>query len=275
MLELINRIQTSVPDASVRPFSMISSCGEQKLRNVPIVKPLFILVLEGHKQLGAPRTVECNAQQFVLLSADCTVTMRNIPKSNSYLALIIEFEPEDFEGLPVSGNRIVEPVIGDLSPALTSCLEQFVNLDSWAPKPLWAMRRKELLVLLHQLGISNVASLKGKQGLSYKLHELFCSSGFRDLSLAQICKHLAVSESTLRRRLKEEGGKGAATSVTAIKDRARFGLSLHLLQSTKLPISHVAEQCGYSSQSRFTERFKAHYGMTPSELRKTQVAFSG
>jgi transcriptional regulator GlxA family with amidase domain len=56
-----------------------------------------------------------------------------------------------------------------------------------------------------------------------------------------------------------------------IKDRARLSLGLHLLQTTVEPIGIVAEKCGYHSQSRFTERFKTHFGLTPSELRKTKM----
>jgi AraC-like DNA-binding protein len=75
-----------------------------------------------------------------------------------------------------------------------------------------------------------------------------------------------MSESTLRRKLKLEG-----TSVQEVKDQARLGLGLHLLQTTRQPISLVAEKCGYLSQSRFTDRFKKRFGLTPSELRKTKM----
>ena len=70
-----------------------------------------------------------------------------------------------------------------------------------------------------------------------------------------------------RRKLKSEG-----TSVQEIKDLARQSLGLHLLQTTRDTIGLIAETCGYQSQSRFIERFKKRFGLTPSELRNTKVA---
>ncbi|MFW3298430.1 helix-turn-helix domain-containing protein, partial [Enterobacter quasiroggenkampii] len=39
------------------------------------------------------------------------------------------------------------------------------------------------------------------------------------------------------------------------------------LQSTRLPIGEIALQCGYLSSSRFTARFRQHYGCLPKTLR--------
>jgi AraC-like DNA-binding protein len=75
-----------------------------------------------------------------------------------------------------------------------------------------------------------------------------------------------MSESTLRRKLKVE-----STSVQEIKDSARLGLGLHLLQTSQHSIGIISDKCGYQSQSRFTERFKKQFGLTPSELRKTKM----
>lgn len=56
-----------------------------------------------------------------------------------------------------------------------------------------------------------------------------------------------------------------------IKDQARLGLGLHLLQTTHYSIVLIAEKCGYKSQSRFTDRFKERFGLTLSELQKTKM----
>lgn len=95
---------------------------------------------------------------------------------------------------------------------------------------------------------------------------MFCSQDFHELSIAHICNQLAMSESTLRRKLNSEG-----TSVQEIKDQARLGRGLHLLQTTRDSIGLIAEKCGYQSQSRFTGRFKGRFGLTPSELRNTKT----
>ena len=84
--------------------------------------------------------------------------------------------------------------------------------------------------------------------------------------LSLIASNLFMSASTLRRKLKTEGN-----NIQDIRNRARLGYGLHLLQTTQFHIGNIAEQCGYQSQSRFTEQFKLLFGMTPREIRKTKM----
>jgi AraC-like DNA-binding protein len=156
--------------------------------------------------------------------------------------------------------------IGEVTPVIKNCLQQFVESTRWAPETLWSLRKRELLVLLYHLGYQNLVSMMGKPKVSHQVHELCQESEFDKLTNEYICQQLAMSESTLRRKLKKEG-----TNIQAIKDRAKLGLGLHLLQTTTSPIGIIADKCGYHSQSRFTDRFKSHFGLTPSELRKTKV----
>lgn len=79
-----------------------------------------------------------------------------------------------------------------------------------------------------------------------------------------------MSASTLRRKLKSEGN-----TIQDIRIRSRLGHGLHLIQSSQLNIGNIAEQCGYQSQSRFTEQFKLLFGMTPREIRKSKMSDSG
>ncbi|MFT5997355.1 MAG: AraC-like DNA-binding protein [Glaciecola sp.] len=44
-----------------------------------------------------------------------------------------------------------------------------------------------------------------------------------------------------------------------------------MLQTPQDSLDMIAEKCGYQFQSRFTDRFKARFGLTPSELRKTKM----
>ncbi|MFT5895701.1 MAG: AraC-like DNA-binding protein [bacterium] len=248
------------------PFSVYSSVYEQKILNVPVSKPLLIVVINGDKHLGQQREVVCRAGQFIFLSDSPAVHMRNIPIDNSYYALLIEFDYEDFADLPAHEAKSAEYILGDTTASLQQCLQQFIDCCAWAPEAILALRRKEILLLLYHLGYVGVISMMGKPKLSHKIHDLFHERNFQELSLDSICDHFAMSESTLRRKLKSED-----TSLKALKDNARLGFSLHLLQTTSHPIGLIAEKCGYSSQSRFTERFKTHFGLTPSSLRKTKL----
>jgi AraC-like DNA-binding protein len=266
MDNLLNSINSISSDLSELPFSVYRSVHEQKLLNVPIAKPLLIVVISGDKVLGENNEIICHSGQFVFLSDSPSINMRNIPKNNAYFALLIEFNYEDFEDVPSSDAKKSDYFIGETTLALKKCLQQFIESADWAPEKILSIRKKEILMLLSYLGHTDVVSMMGKQKISHRLHDLFHTKNFHDVTMHHICQHLAMSESTLRRKLILEG-----TSVQDIKDRARLGFGLHLLQTTGESIGIIAEKCGYHSQSRFTDRFKAHFGLTPSGLRKTKV----
>lgn len=266
MDKLLDSIKKAISERGELPFSVYSSVHEQKLLDVPIAKPLLIVVISGDKELGKNNEIRCQSGEFIFLSDSPSINMRNIPKDNAYFAMLIEFSYEDFDGIPNVGTEKAEYFIGEVALALEKSLQQFVECAAWAPKNICALRKKEILMLIYHLGYTDVVSMMGKQKISHRIHDLFHEKNFHDVTTDYICKRLAMSESTLRRKLISEG-----TSVQDIKDRARLGLGLHLLQTTAEPIGLVAEKCGYYSQSRFTSRFKAHFGLTPSELRKTKM----
>ncbi|WP_411991532.1 helix-turn-helix transcriptional regulator [Agarivorans sp. DSG3-1] len=272
MEKLLVSIQKAVSQLDVKelPFSVYSSVHEQMLLNVPISKPLLIVVINGNKQLGENASIACPSDHFIFLSDSPAINMRNIPKGNSYFALLIEFDYQDFSDLHsnVAAASKVKPdyFVAKTNAVLKQCLQQFVECSLWAPKELQTSRKREILRLLYSLGHRQITMMMGKPKVSHRLHELFRDKHFNDLSIATICEHLAMSESTLRRKLNAEG-----TSVQEVKDRARLGLGLHLLQTSDEPIGLIAEKCGYHSPSRFTDRFKSHFGLTSSELRKTRM----
>lgn len=267
MQHIIKHVQDVLAQQIPLPFAVYTSVSDQNISNVPIVKPVIIFVLSGQKYLGPTSDSICHAGDFVFLSNHPGIDMRNISKDEGYFALLIEFELSDFDGLPKPEHKgdtryFIEPS----KPDLNRLLEQFVTWSATAPEAIWPLRRKEILHHLYHMGYTQVLEMAIPPSLSLKLHELFKTHISEDLSSDDICKRLAMSESTLRRKLKAEH-----TSLQNIRDDTKLGHGLHLLQSTTLPIGHIAVECGYTSQSRFTERFKQRFGLTPSELRKTRM----
>lgn len=248
------------------PFSIYSSVKEQKIVNVPIIKPMLICVIDGSKKLGNRGEIDCPSGSFVILSNHPSITMRNIPGDAEYLALIIEFDYEDFNCLPPKSIRTAPFVQGEIGTALQRTLLQFVEWSAFAPQALWPIRRQEILQLLYHLGYESVSAVMEPPSLSHRLHAIISRDVASDVHAGVLASQLAISESTLRRKLASEG-----TTLQAIKDRARLGLGLHLIQTTFDPIGRIAEKCGYQSQSRFTDKFKQLFGVTPTELRKTRM----
>ncbi|WP_062058092.1 helix-turn-helix domain-containing protein [Cellvibrio sp. OA-2007] len=270
MNDLIHAIKTTVNTHSYLPFAVYSSLKEQRIFNVPIIKPVLIVVLDGEKRLGKDADVICSAGSFIFLSNNPMLDMRNIPSEREYFALLIEFEQQDFAVFNSRPKTTQKYLVGTIEKSLQTLLQQFIEWSAFAPPALWPIRRAEILQYLDFLGYHPVRGMAGDTRLSQKLHDLVRANLAEDLSSAEICAQLAMSESTLRRKLQAEG-----TSVQDIKDQTKLGYGLHLLQTSADSIGTIAELCGYQSQSRFSERFKQRFGLTPSELRKTKLHESG
>lgn len=270
MNDFILSIKTIIHTHTHLPFAVYSSLKEQRIFNVPIIKPVLIVVLDGEKRLGKDADVICVAGSFIFLSNNPTLDMRNIPSEREYFALLIEFEQQDFSVFNSRPKTPQKYFVGTVEKNLQTLLQQFIEWSAFAPAELWPIRRAEILQYLDFLGYHPVRAMAGNVSLSQKVHELVRINMAEDLSNNELCAHLAMSESTMRRKLQAEG-----TSVQDIKDQTKLGYGLHLLQTSADSIGSIAELCGYQSQSRFSERFKQRFGLTPSELRKTKLHESG
>lgn len=267
---LIDIAKKAVCNNRKLPFSVYCSIKEQHMLNVPVIKPLLIFVLSGSKSLGPEDELICPAGSFVFLSNKPDVAMRNIPGDSEYFALLIEFEYSDFECLEHRSYETNTYFKGEMEPTLEYTLRQFVEWSEFAPVELWHVRRKEILQVMCSLGFEQVRSIMKPPTLSHKIHTIITSDLASDLDAGSISSMLAMSESTLRRKLSAEGDR-----FQDIKDRAKLGHGLHLIQTSSKSIGRIAEICGYSSQSRFTNKFKQLFNITPTELRKTRMIGSG
>ncbi|MGH1487306.1 MAG: helix-turn-helix transcriptional regulator [Cellvibrionaceae bacterium] len=266
MQELITSIKQVMSQKAVLPFSVYSSFQEQNLFNVPIIKPLLIFVLDGSKKLGKDNELNCPSGSFIFLSNSPTVDMRNIPHDKEYFALLIEFEYTDFDCFLRKPKKTQQYLQGEIDSILANTLQQFVEWSAFAPATMWPIRRQEILQLIYQLGYEQVSAIIEPPSLSHKLHGIISADISAELTADDLSSRLAMSPSTLRRKLSAEG-----INLQAIKDRVKLGYGLHLVQTSSEPIGVIAEKCGYYSQSRFTDRFKQLFGLTPTELRKTRL----
>lgn len=84
-----------------------------------------------------------------------------------------------------------------------------------------------------------------------------------DLSVPSLAMRAGVSVAHFRRLFLEAMGSPPHRYVLATRlERAR-----KLLAMTRLPIAHIAEECGFSSQSHFTACFREAHASTPAEYR--------
>lgn len=88
------------------------------------------------------------------------------------------------------------------------------------------------------------------------MHRGRCSSQF-------IAQSLHMSKSTLQRKLKEE-----QISVKLLVNEVVIQTAMSLLRNTSLPLTHIADQLGFSSVNSFSRTFKRLTGQSPGGVRK-------
>lgn len=84
--------------------------------------------------------------------------------------------------------------------------------------------------------------------------------------ILEVADHFAMSEATLRRLL-IKSGQGFAK--TLLSTRLEHGLSM--LQTTDIPVSQIALECGFKTPSHFSDAFRKRFGIRPKEIRTVAI----
>lgn len=168
-------------------------------------------------------------------------------------------EPQSFDILfYLPKHSLMQQAFSQVSQAL-SCDE--------IPDRIVEIRLWELLAwLAEQGGVFNpfyTPTLKCK--ISKKISEHF----EHHWKIGEMAKALNTSEATLRRHLAAE-----KTSFREVLTTVRMMRALNLLQVTQRPISEIAYAVGYESHSRFSVKFKQHFGCSPLEVRQSGIMIS-
>ncbi len=87
----------------------------------------------------------------------------------------------------------------------------------------------------------------------------------RELQLQTVAKEVAfVSPGHLSRLFKERYG----LSFQAYLQKVRLEKASELIKDTQLTISRIARRVGYRDAARFSQHFKRHYRLSPTQYRK-------
>jgi len=90
----------------------------------------------------------------------------------------------------------------------------------------------------------------------------------RAIGVADVLDEIASGRRTLERRFREAMGRSLLDEIR----RVRIDRAMQLLRDTSLDMPAIAEQCGFSSQARFSTVFRDQSGDTPTDYRKKMRA---
>lgn len=126
----------------------------------------------------------------------------------------------------------------------------------------------EFLILLFLNQGSNIYS--NETSMSDMDRKIYSVAGYihahypEDLSLEMLATQFSISPSYLSHKFKQVTG----FSVTDYVQMTRIRNVQALLINTQIPITEVAEPCGFNCFSQFNRVFRKHIGMSPSRYRK-------
>ncbi|WP_299033683.1 helix-turn-helix domain-containing protein [uncultured Anaerococcus sp.] len=91
----------------------------------------------------------------------------------------------------------------------------------------------------------------------------YIKNNYQDkISISDLSKELAYSESMLNRKFKKE----VHLTFNEYLNRYRINKAIELLENSDYNISEIAYMCGYSSAKYFSRVFKKYLGIAPSDL---------
>lgn len=272
-----------VPDQSLLQnsqldFATIRARQQQHIRRVHILAPALCRIIQGHKIVHWQQQIlKVTPDDLLLFPAGAVIDIENHPDTHIehqlYTAEIISFplplvhqyqlKRQMHTGFIQPHAPVIKSLSTSITPELDFCWQTLTNS---VQQPLsWSMQQhfaKGLLLALEGSMLLESLLMIDQHQLRHKLQQLFLRQCGLDWKLADAAHWLHLGESTIRRKLAAEG-----SSFRQVLDEVRFTVALGMVQTTELPISRIAEHCGYASASRFAVKFKSMYGISPSELR--------
>lgn len=115
---------------------------------------------------------------------------------------------------------------------------------------------------------SGVLALLGDAALERVLAHVLTDIS-RPYSTDELAAVACLSRATFARRFQKAIGGG----VQGLLRTLRMMEAAHLLKSTTLTVSQIAQRCGYQSDTAFHDNFRSQFGQTPARFRRGEDLF--
>ncbi|WP_235319641.1 helix-turn-helix transcriptional regulator [Pectobacterium fontis] len=245
----------------------------QQTPRFPFYEATLLLVLSGQLTIReqSETTVIDTPSQLCLITPDANADLTKTPGghnavfrslfltfSSTLLARFHRHYPDEIA--PVLRPSPFTPLA--LDDDLIRTLQHLVGgiTDNTLTASRLELRLMDMLLALSERGYH--FGTPPLPGISTQLRMLISEEPDRHWTAQYAGRLLAMSEATLRRRLSAE-----QTRFDVLLLETRLQHAMMLVQTTSWSIQRLAEACGYQSSARFSERFKARFGCSPTKIR--------
>jgi AraC-like DNA-binding protein len=242
----------------------VRQCCTAKFRALFSEQPLILMVREGEKLVrhGVQEHVMARGHLGVIPVHLPLIVENRLSSRNLFIAQAIAINADllsEFNRMPAQGTTAFRSTVHDRA---VHAFERAVTSleDPYMPLSLRENAVRDVLLWLAEEGIGFNA--QQEKNFADKVRATLSKAPQDNWHITEMARQLAVSESTLRRRLAEQD-----TNFQALLIEVRMARALSLLQTTAMPIANIAYEAGYESPSRFAARFRVRYGVKPSDIR--------
>lgn len=241
----------------------------QTLRNLTIHSPGIVQILTGSKRLFYKnKSVDLAASTLLLTSASTSLSFENLPQNGYFESRMFSLYCLPTEEMLVLSQSTIR---GFDTPTLkrSKCIDVTLQaLSSYDLTSVSEETQTHLLMGLYQQlaeqGALHHLFPDAYTSFSQELARYLSDSPEYDHSLESVAKNFATSRATLIRRLKQEGMR-----YRDLLAEVRLNHALELIQDGTFNIALLAQSCGYQSESRFSQRFRKKFGVSPREYIRT------
>lgn len=236
-------------------------------------QPVLIWVIKGTKHLQCNnRQYQVNAGEFLVVDGGQTIHVTNqASDTHDYEAgwitwdnaLMVE-HPEIFViNKPHSGCLWPIKQIPTAFQQAIKRTVQALSCPDYFPDNIAKNQITETLLWLSYQGVT--FRIQETVSVSSKIRHLINTDPSENWTAPHVANIMAMSEATLRRRL-----NGENCSLSELLVEVRMNTALTMLQSTDRSVAQIAQDVGYSSQSKFASRFRKNFGFVPTMVREKQ-----
>lgn len=219
-----------------------------------------------------------DGQEHVLQSQDMMIFLpgqfhqQYIQENNSSSYLTIMFDMNlDWHELEHLKNRVVQ-CTNELYELVNKFIHQTTILEQYQAKysrDLVVLTLKEIIINLlqidtninHKNEVINPIQTQFENELLNEIDNYIHKNIYEPITVEDICSHFAISRSTLQSLFKKHINEPPKKYINDLK----MAHAQRLILEGKSSITEVALSLGFSSIHYFSRKFKAHFGLAPSE----------